>query len=267
MKILRTTFYYLYSIFEMLFGFKNWLLIVKIFLSKNSGSYYTVNVREANLKFIVRSAMDVWSLKETFLDEFYKRCGTAIENGWRVIDIGAGFGDFTLYAALDRPDTLVYAYEPFPESFAMLEENIRNNHIENVKIFAEAVWSKSEQLILDLSGGGPLQAPTQDLEMVDEVKTGQYRVPALSLEKVLEQNDLVHLDLLKLDCEGAEFEILGEKSAKILKRIERIVMEYHDGYQGHHHRELVEFLHAQGFKVRITPNYVHDKIGYLYAWK
>ncbi|MFH1446736.1 MAG: FkbM family methyltransferase, partial [Chloroflexota bacterium] len=193
--------------------------------------------------------------------------GTAIENGWRVVDIGAGTGDFTLYAALDHPDTLVYAYEPFPESFAMLEENIRNNHIENVKIFAEAVWSEPGQLTLDFSDGEPLQAPTQGSEMADELKAGQCRVPALALEKVLEQNNLIHLDLLKLDCEGAEFEILSEKSAKTLKRIERIIMEYHDGYQGHHHRELVEFLCEQGFKVRVTPNYVHDKIGYLYAWK
>ncbi len=267
MKILRTIFYYIYSIFEMLFGFKNWPLVIKIFLSKNSGAHNMVHVREANLKFIVRGAMDVWSLKETFLDEFYKRRGTAIENGWRVIDIGAGFGDFTLYAALNRPNTLVYAYEPFPESFAMLEDNIRNNRIENVKTFAEAVWGESGQLILDLSGGEPLQAPTKGSEMAGEVKAGQYRVPALSLEKALEQNDLSHLDLLKLDCEGAEFVILSEKSAKTLKRIERIVMEYHDGYQGHYHRELVEFLCEQGFKVRVTPNYVHDNIGYLYAWK
>ena len=71
--------------------------------------------------------------------------------------------------------------------------------------------------------------------------------------------------MLKLDCEGAEYNILFGAPDETLKRIRRIVMEYHDSLTSHTHRDLVKFLSEKGFHVQVTPNYVHDDLGYLYA--
>ena len=59
---------------------------------------------------MVRSAMDVWSVKETFVDQFYTRYGAPVEGGpW----ISAGIGDYSLYAAHGNRSGVIYAYEPF----------------------------------------------------------------------------------------------------------------------------------------------------------
>jgi len=75
------------------------------------------------------------------------------------------------------------------------------------------------------------------------------------------------IDLLKLDCEGAEYAILMGASAESLARVQRIIMEYHDLDAEHEHTRLVHFLEGNGFSVRLHANPVHAEIGYLYAWK
>lgn len=52
----------------------------------------------------VRSLMDIWIVKETCLDKDYEVNGVPIADGWQVVDIGAGLGDFVLSAANERPN-------------------------------------------------------------------------------------------------------------------------------------------------------------------
>src|SRR5688500_10418751 len=143
--------YYLYSIFELLLGFDNPLLIIKIFLQLAQPGFKTIRLRGHNLVFKVRGAMDVWSIKETFLDRFYEKYGFVIEPGWNVIDIGAGIGDFTLFAAMHQPGVRVFAFDPYPPSFALMHEDLRLNRVTNTRAFNEAVAETSGELILDLN--------------------------------------------------------------------------------------------------------------------
>lgn len=76
-----------------------------------------------------------------------------------------------------------------------------------------------------------------------------------------------HCDLMKLDCEGAEYPILFNAPETIFDRIERMVMEYHDNVSGYIHHDLVQFLTNKGFNVKIHPNFVHNYLGYLYAYR
>ncbi len=64
--------------------------------------------------------MDVWSVKETFVDRFYERYGAPVGEGWTVMDIGGGIGDFSIFAAYDKPSNQIYAFEPYPGSFTLL---------------------------------------------------------------------------------------------------------------------------------------------------
>ena len=78
--------------------------------------------------------MDAWIVKETNLDRDYEVHGTAIQDGWIVVDIGAGLGDFTVFAARRTPHGRVFAYEPAPDSVALLEQNLGLNGIRNVDV-------------------------------------------------------------------------------------------------------------------------------------
>ena len=91
------------------------------------------------------------------------------------------------------------------------------------------------------------------------------RVPGITLEQALESVGLAHCNLLKVDCEGAEYEIFFNTPPEVLERVERIIMEYHDNVIKHSHTELITFLTHHGFAVNCYPNDAHDYLGYLYA--
>ena len=267
LPLLRKYSYYLFSIFELLFGFENPLLIVLIVLNRARPGVKTIRLRNRRMQFKVRGPMDVWSIKETFLDRFYEKYGYTVQPDWKVIDIGAGTGEYTLFAAarLKQAGGQVFAFEPFPESFALMQENLRLNKITNVQVFPEAIDSVTGELVLDLAGGEPLQFQSRDRKADHEEST--LRVKSLSLAEALQKAGLESCDLLKLDCEGAEYAILMAAPYSVLEHTRHIVMEYHDNVTQYDHGALAHFLTEQGFQVDTFSNPVHPYLGYLRAMR
>ena len=208
--------------------------------------------------------MDIWSIKETFIDRFYTKYGCDIENGWTVIDIGAAIGEFSIFSACGRPNTRVLAYEPFIESVDLLRDNLVLNKLKNVTVIPKAVWKRTSRLSLDLSHQEPLKITSTDGSKKGK-DVGRIRVQAVSLKEVLKSNHLKAVDLVKLDCEGAEFDILLDSDPDTIRSFKRMVMEYHDGQTGRHHSQLVSHLEQLGYRVVTHSNVVHPEIGYLFA--
>lgn len=264
MRLFKRLCYYGHSIVEIILHIKNWPSLMPLFLWKNKSDEKMVRLRRPPLQLIVRGAMDVWAIKETFLDCFYSRYGVPVQNGWRVIDIGAGIGDFSILAAYGNPEAVIYAYEPFPNSYQLLVRNLTLNAIDNVMVFQKAVWSSEGELVLDFSKGEPLQIASKNF-ISEAGNTHTVTVQAVSLQTVLDGQRIERVDLLKLDCEGAEYEILMKASSSTMERIERIILEYHDLDSAYNHQQLIRFLQAEGYQVTSYENFVHDDIGYVYA--
>lgn len=262
--LLRKYSYYLLSIFKLLFGFHQPLHIAKIFLNREDSDVKTIRIRNPNLQFRVRGAMDVWSIKETFLDRFYEKYGFTIQPHWNIVDIGAGLGDYTLFAATAQPTGQVFSFEPYPQSFMLMQENLQHNHIQNARAFDKAIGTASGELILDLTGGEPLQFQSFQ-KQAENIVEKSLSVRALSLADALAMLEIESCDLLKLDCEGAEYSILFDTPQPVLERIQRIVMEYHDNIIQYTHHDLTRFLNERGFRVETFPNPVHSYLGYLRA--
>ena len=264
MKPFRKWIYYGRSIFRILFNFKGWLPLIPSFFNPKIRQDHTVKLRKPSLRFIVRGAMDLWSIKETFLDAFYTRYGVPLKDGWQVVDIGAGIGDFSLYAAHGRPGTVVYSFEPYPESFNLLKQNLVLNSVDNVLAFQTAIWREAGQLTLDQSAGEPLQFNTKEGAVTGEANEGMV-VNAITLKGVFDQFKIEKIDLLKLDCEGAEYAILSATAAETFEKIKHIIMEYHDIDDEKDHLRLALFLEDIGYQVSCYQNFVHEDIGYLFA--
>jgi len=247
----------------MAFGFENFLSLIPFFLNRERVEQTELILSRSGVHLVARGAMDIWAIKETFLDAFYSRYGVPINDGWTVVDIGAGIGDFSIYAAHANPQTKVFAFEPFPESYLLLERNITLNDIENVFPLQAAIWSKVGVLNLENVSGEPLQIISKEMHSTI-IEKSVIKVRALTLAQVFEKHAIEKLDLLKLDCEGAEYEIFSGVSPEVFNKIERIIMEYHD-IDGHHHDHLVSLLEQHGYRVHCHGNFVHDDIGYLYA--
>lgn len=255
--------YYIESMIRLLAGIKKPLATAGIFVSgSNPGNGAIIRLRKSGLVFRVRGSMDVWSVKEAVLDRFYEKCGFALHPDWVVIDIGAGIGEFTLLAA--QHVRRVAAFEPFPRSFELLEENIQLNQVKNVDIHPIAIASTVDSLVLDFTGGEPLQIQSSG-EQMDVDGQVKISVPAISLDKAFLDFGIKTCNLLKLDCEGAEYDILFGAPKELFARIERIVMEYHDGVTAYSHKELAEYLEGLGYQVECFDNPVHGDIGYMRA--
>src|SRR5690606_35789053 len=68
-----------------------------------------------------------------------------LRSGMRALDLGANIGYYTvMMSKLVGERGRVYAVEPHPENFALLEQNIRLNRLTNVE---------AEQVAIDVCGG------------------------------------------------------------------------------------------------------------------
>ena len=98
--------------------------------------------------------------------------------------------------------------------------------------------------------------------------------PLMSLERMMDDQQLPIVNYLKLDCEGSEFEIMRSISGACWSRIERAAIEYHEFGQDRRVVELVTILRDNGFEVDVKQSLFEKlarpfgiSIGELWAWK
>jgi FkbM family methyltransferase len=144
-----------------------------------------------------------------------------------VVDIGAHIGAFSVMAAEAWPEARVIACEADPENYLMLRENLCGRHnIETVKaaIIGQDLNEVEFNAVIDKSaynsGGGTC--------VRDEPWTTKTRVPAMSVVRLWSTKGIRQCDLLKLDCEGAEVQILQVLAdSRLLADVQLIVGEWH----------------------------------------
>jgi FkbM family methyltransferase len=264
MQMRRKYSYYLTSAGELLFGFRNWFEVVRIFLGVAGAGPHTVVLRSTGLSFLTRGKMDIWTIKETFLDRFYEIYGFPIGRGWVIMDIGGGVGDFSILSARADPQNHVVVFEPTPESLHLLKLNLQANGISNADTYGEAVWSGNGGVELQMNAGDAVQFSSRSASGPG----GATAVPSLRLSDALERVPGRRCDLLKVDCEGAEYPIFYSTGAEVFSRIERIVMETHEGVMPNDNAAaLASYLRQQGYAVETFANPVHAHLGYLRAWR
>lgn len=257
--------YYCKSIWEISRSFNSFFKIFFIFLFNRRGEHFILKFKGSEIQMVTRSRMDIWSVKETFIDQYYSPAGFEIQPDWIVVDIGAAIGEFSVFAGKSAIKGRVFALEPFSESYELLLKNIALNNLDNVEAFNKAIWSGSGNVYINTTNKEPLQFESE-FEPENYNKNLIY-TDALSLCDLLNNLKINRVDLLKLDCEGAEFPIFLDSSQPFWEKIQRIVMEFHDGYHNHHHLELIELLKKKNYQVSVVRNKIHDNLGYIYAKK
>ncbi len=178
---------------------------------------------------------DIW-LYESYTGGKYQ-----IQEDSTVIDIGANVGVFTLLAA--QKARKVFAFEPYRASFDYLLKNVSENGLDNVVAFNCAVAEgrgKRRLRVQTECTANSLWGPCSGSE-VD--------VACITLTDIFDSNAIEFCDLLKLDCEGSEFEILFSTPEAYLRRIGRISMECHNGVTSSTHSDMQRFLESRRFGI------------------
>jgi FkbM family methyltransferase len=249
--------YYARQVPRLLFGLEPASTLAALFLGVAPGTS-VVAVRHGGPKFRLRNALDAWVVGETCLDRPYERVAS-LEGCRTIVDVGAGLGDFAVRAARVCPDALVLAYEPSPESYGLLEENLRLNACRNVVARPWAVAGSPGRYHLDVGRRSAVQ------HALAAAGATTIEVPAVTLEEVFREHGMARCDFLKIDVEGGEYEILMKATEETLRRVRRLALEYHLGPPGPTVDDLRDFLADRGFAVTVLPSPVHRHLGYLHA--
>lgn len=145
-----------------------------------------------------------------------------LKRGDAVVDIGANIGYYTLIAAKKiSKDGKVFAFEPEPYNFSILEKNIKLNRFNNIKAIKMAVSETKGKSNLFLSeeigntGSHTLQGKSNKTTLV----------AVISLDEFFKHSDKI--DIIKMDAEGAEYSIF-KGMLNIIKRNHKIkiIMEF-----------------------------------------
>ncbi|GAA0761704.1 FkbM family methyltransferase [Erythromicrobium ramosum] len=162
-----------------------------------------------------------------------------------VVDVGANVGLFSLVARHHFPHAKVFAYEPNPLISSYLRSNLSALDIE---IHQEAVGARQGAIKLNLGENSLHSTVTED-------PTGE--IPMVDFDTVVDRAGGV-IDLLKLDCEGGEWDIL-ESSASIGK-VNNLAMEFHLWARPERTLEdMTDLIKQRGFKIeRIERKNLQD---------
>jgi len=161
--------------------------------------------------------------REFFVDDMYGEFD--LENCTNVIDAGASIGLFTRYM-LRKGAKNIISIEPDPRSVSALKDNFFNR--DEVTIIPKALTSEIGTAFLNFKEDNPIVS-TIDKENSEfnQYDNNSIEIPTTNLIQVFENSGWDKIDLLKLDIEGAEYEVLGNISNEILIATDKILLEYH----------------------------------------
>lgn len=138
-----------------------------------------------------------------------------------IIDFGANIGMSVRYFCERYPEAQIEAYEADPNIFTFLKENVRNYPQrcgKKIKLVNAAVWNSNTELEFYTEGadGGRVSGTNR--------KNNTVKVKAVSGSDVISR--YAHIDMLKIDIEGAETKVLINITAQ-LNKVDNIFVEYH----------------------------------------
>jgi len=201
--------------------------------------------------------------REIWVDRCYAPPALEVGSGDTVIDLGANVGVFTLWAATQWPGVRIVSVEPSSQMCEFLRHNITANGLDGVTIVQAACGGEPGEAVLYCRGPEVLNSL-----YARDILGRQFRplevAPVLTLDELCERFQIGECALLKLDCEGAEYEILFSSRDQTLARLRTIAMEYHIGLNDYQPQALANFLEEKGFGVCLLP-LIDEEGGYLYA--
>jgi len=182
-------------------------------------------------------------LREIFID--FQYFVTVKKKNPVIFDVGSNIGIATLFFKMVYPESLIYSFEPDPEIFGFLEKNITENGLKNITPVNAGLarYSGKAQFYVPSwsSGSSSLHHEKVEIESryavqchgKENISIHQKEVDVVKVSDFIMEQGIRHIDLMKIDAEGAEAEIIEDVSG-VFDRIGLIVLEYH------YSRDLVE---------------------------
>lgn len=184
---------------------------------------------------------------ELFAEDSYRLrwlLGPLLDRPIQVIDVGGHVGTFSVRLTQLHRDATVTAFEPSPTTAGFLRRNVAQNGVaDRVTVFECALAATTGHAIFDDNGGG------SGLNGLLATRAGGGTGVGTDVE-TLSFDDAVAkvgapVDLIKIDCEGGEYDLVLNSAVGSWATVQRVVIEHHP-VAGHSWEELREFFEAAG---------------------
>ncbi|MGH9989792.1 MAG: FkbM family methyltransferase [Nitrososphaera sp.] len=176
------------------------------------------------------------------------------KEGDTVIDIGAHIGRYTITSSKQVGNTgKVVAIEADPDNFQLLKRNIALNNLTNVLPLNYAVFSTRTRMKLYEQSAS---AKYNSLMLARAAKTKNYvEVNADTLDSILKLNEVNQVNWIKIDVEGAEFEVLKGSTKTLSTENVSLLIEIHNIADPRHYDNILDFLKYHNYEITFEQRY------------
>jgi FkbM family methyltransferase len=143
-----------------------------------------------------------------------------------ILDIGSNIGTSILFFHDQFPFARIYGFEPHPETFRILQANVAS--IPSVEVFNYALGAIDAKISVMFDGAdfSRFMAKIEDVDWCGPVSATECQMKHAG--EVMKNLGLTDVDLIKIDCEGAEYDVLTALPEEMLRRCKWIAGELHD---------------------------------------
>jgi FkbM family methyltransferase len=202
--------------------------------------------------------------KQMFYEDIYKNC--ELSNLNTVIDIGANVGLFSLYMLNIRNCNTIHAVEPTKKAFDQISESLKGES--NAHIHKLAIYNFNGKFkIKSVEDNSTISGFIDDTHPYTNHNMNEEEVDVITLKDFMINNKLDHVDLIKIDIEGAEYDVINSLSDKDLLKSDRYLIEYH--WAKHKNiKPIVERFKSIGYSIYNPedPEFKED-VGFFFAKK
>lgn len=180
---------------------------------------------ELTFPFYLRvPSSDVNTYEQIFLRHDYQFAVTRPPQ--TIVDAGANIGLASLYFANQFPHARILALEPEASNVALLVRNCRP--YSTITPIQGALWHANTPVTVVDPGIGKWGFQTRDDASGDALGAAQvHAVQGMTVDALMQAHGLTHIDILKIDIEGAEREVFRDPSAWI-DQVDTVIVELHD---------------------------------------
>jgi FkbM family methyltransferase len=202
-------------------------------------------------------AGSLYTALEVFAFGAYEQLGE-VDDVQFVVDVGANLGAFVLWINERSPGVRGVAFEPDPVARSFLAKNLRANAINGVTARPDAVGGATGTATLHRSGHGDGISTLHPGSIEPGLLTNTVEVGIVGFDDLIASLDGQQIDVLKLDCEGAEHAIVHGSSDASWRDIRHVALEFHP-VDGQTADALEATLAGRGFRTLARESFLHER--------
>jgi len=219
---------------------------------------YTFEIRESAEDPSYDHNLDFKVVNETWIENVYRIHQGQFNGAGVFVDVGANIGAVSIFVdnfnknRSDSEKIKVYAVEPQANNLHLLNKNIQNNPTESIVVINNAIWHKEEMVSISNRGGN---------SSIVDLEEDKSDVLAITLESLFLKYNIEEVDVMKIDIEGAEFDLIINTPDETLAKINRIVLEFDKSFDGRFGKMIEKLAKQFGIDILGSP----ERGGYVYA--